>query len=263
MKRLRLTLAYDGTAYAGWQAQPSGHTVQQTLQRAIAAMSGETVVVHGSGRTDAGVHARAQETHFDTDARFTPEAWHRGLNALLPPDIRVNRVRPTTAGFHARRDALCKEYRYLIWNREILPPFLRFYRTHVVKPLDVAAMRAAAGHLTGRHDFSAFSANPNREVPDATRTLSLLEVSHRNGEIVIRAISEGFLYKMVRSLAGHLIRVGCGSVSIDETPVLLASRQRTARVQTAPAQGLFLWRVEYPRRRSDGTGASNTRNDRP
>ncbi len=250
MKRLRLTLAYDGTTYAGWQAQPSGNTIQQTLQKAIASMSGETVVAHGSGRTDAGVHARAQEVHFDTHAAFTTDVWHRGLNALLPPDIRVHQIRNAAPDFHARRDALRKEYRYRIWNRDVMPPFLRFYRTHIVTPLDTEAMRAAAAILVGRHDFAAFTANPNRDVPDTTRTLSLLKVTHRNGEITIRAISEGFLYKMVRSLAGHLMRVGSGSVPAEETSDLLASRQRTARVQTAPPQGLFLWQVGY--RRNNG-----------
>ncbi len=247
MKRLRLTLAYDGTTYSGWQAQPSGNTVQQTLQKAIASMSGETVVAHGSGRTDAGVHARAQEVHFDTRSAFTTDVWRRGLNALLPPDIRVNRIRIVPSDFHVRRDALRKEYRYRIWNDDVMPPFLRFYRTHIISPLDMESMRAAAAILVGRHDFAAFTANPNRDVPDTTRTLSMLKVTRKGAEITIRAISEGFLYKMVRSLAGHLIRVGSGSVAVDETAAILASRQRTARVQTAPATGLFLWQVGYRR----------------
>lgn len=245
MKRLRLTLAYDGSAYAGWQAQPSGNTVQQVLQNAIASISGEPVVVHGSGRTDAGVHARAQEVHFDTSAALEPAIWLRGLNALLPPDIRVNRVRPASSAFHARRSAVCKEYRYMIWNGNVMPPFLRCYRTHVREPLDVVLMQSAAAMLTGCHDFAAFTANPNRDVPDTTRTLSVLSVKRHSEEIVLRAVSEGFLYKMVRSLAGYLIRVGSGAVEPLETAAILESRQRTARVPTAPPEGLFLWSVSY------------------
>lgn len=245
VRRLRVTLAYDGSAYAGWQAQPAGNTVQQTVQRAIAALSGEQVVLHGSGRTDAGVHARAQEAHFDTTAALAPSSWQRGLNAILPPDIRIDRVRPVLPRFHVRRDAVTKEYRYLIWNAGIVPPFLRLYRTPVCAPLDLNQMRAAAALLVGCHDFAAFTANPNREVPDTVRSLSLLTVSRRGPEFTIRAVGNGFLYKMVRSLAGHLIRVGTGAVAADETVDILRLRQRTARVQTAPARGLFLWRVAY------------------
>ncbi len=247
-RRLRITVAYDGTAYAGWQAQPSGHTVQQTIQAAIAAISAETVVVHGSGRTDAGVHARAQEAHFDTTAMLPPAVWQRGLNALLPPDIRVNRVAVVAPDFHARRSATVKEYRYLIWNAVVVPPFLRCYRTPVHDPIDITSMRAAATVLIGRHDFGAFTANPNREVADTVRTLEALSVSRRGAEITLRAVGDGFLYKMVRSLAGYLIRVGTGAIAATETAAILASGQRTARVPTAPPGGLFLWRVGYRRK---------------
>ncbi len=246
-RRIRLTIAYDGTIYAGWQAQPEGNTVQQRLEGCIAALSGEKTVVHGSGRTDAGVHARAQEAHFDTSSAWLLSNWQRGLNALLPPDIRITRVRSAPPVFHARRSVAFKEYRYRIWNADVLPPFLRLYRAHVLRPLDTERMREASALLAGCHDFASFTANPNREVADTKRTLSDLQVTSRGADITIRAVSEGFLYKMVRSLAGYLIRVGTGAVAVEETRRILNARQRTARVPTAPACGLFLWRVVYRR----------------
>ncbi len=154
---------------------------------------------------------------------------------------------PCGLRFHARRSAAAKEYRYFIWNADILPPVLRHYRTHVRQPLDVEAMQAAAVLLEGRHDFAAFSANPNRPVESTVRELYRLQVRRRGAEIVIIARADGFLYKMVRSLAGFLIQVGAGAVPAREADAILRSRERTARVPTAPPQGLFLWRVFYRR----------------
>jgi len=244
-RRYRIDISYDGTAYAGWQMQPDGVTVQAKLQEALSALTGEKPRVHGSGRTDRGVHARRQVAHFDLAAARPTGPLARGLNALLPADIRVSRAVRAAPDFHARRSAVRKEYRYFIWNGEEVPPFVRLYRTRVRTPLDVRAMRAAAALLEGRHDFAAFTANPNRPVPDTVRTLESLRVSRRGPEIVIRATADGFLYKMVRGLAGLLIRVGEGAVSLAETGEILASRRRTARVETAPPQGLFLWNVTY------------------
>ena len=167
------------------------------------------------------------------------------MNAILPPEIRVLALTRAKADFHARRSAVSKEYRYFIWNGETVPPFVRLYRTQVRKPLDVAAMRGAAQALTGRHDFAAFSANPSREVESTVRHVTALKVSRRGAEIVIAARGEGFLYKMVRSLAGFLIRVGEGAVPPAEAQRILATCTRTAHVPTAPACGLFLWKVWY------------------
>jgi tRNA pseudouridine38-40 synthase len=167
------------------------------------------------------------------------------LNALLPPDIRVLGVRRAGSDFHARRSAVGKEYRYFIWNADVCPPWLRRYRTLVTRPLDIASMREAAAALEGRHDFAAFTANPNRVVESTVRELYALRVTRRGREITIRAHGEGFLYKMVRSLAGFLIRVGEGGAPPDEARRILESRTRTARVPTAPPEGLFLWKVFY------------------
>ena len=245
MKRYKIVVAYDGTSYAGWQIQPNGMTVQEKLETALHQLTGETIKVHGSGRTDQGVHGREQPAHFDLCNPFPVRSLPRALNSMLPPDIRVLRAVTVSPVFDARRHASGKEYRYFIWNAEVMPPFHRHYKTHVKTPLHVAAMREAAGLLVGRHDFAAFSSNPSREMETTVRDLYELKVAKRGREIVIRARGSGFLYKMVRSLAGFLIRVGEGAVPPQDARAILLSRTRTARVPTAPPQGLFLWHVSY------------------
>ncbi len=244
-----MTVAYDGSAYAGWQVQPAHPSVQERLEAALAQLSGHRPRVHSSGRTDTGVHARGQVAHFDLPSAFDATKLRRGLNAVLPADIRVLALAEAAPEFHARYDAAGKEYRYFLWNDEVLPPFLARYRTLERRPLDVDAMRRAAALLVGRHDFASFTANPNREIDGTIRHLQALGVARRGREVVIRARGDGFLYRMVRSLAGFLIRVGRGELPPDSAREILGSRLRTARVPTAPPQGLFLWRVFYPRRR--------------
>lgn len=245
MSRLRITVAYDGSAYGGWQVQPNAPTVQAAIEDALRQLTGATVKVHGSGRTDQGVHAIGQVAHFDLPVPFEPGKLLRAMNALLADDIRVMAVRRAAADFHARRSAKSKEYRYFVWNDAVLPPHLRRYRTHVRQPLDVAAMRRAAAVLVGVNDFAAFTVNPHRHVESTVRRLDALDVRQRGREICVVARAEGFLYKMVRSLAGHLLRVGEGRVAAESTREILESKTRTARVETAPPEGLFLWRVMY------------------
>ncbi|MBU4199435.1 MAG: tRNA pseudouridine(38-40) synthase TruA [Verrucomicrobia bacterium] len=248
LPRYKLTLAYDGAAYAGWQVQPGHRTIQGELENALATLAGSTVKVHGSGRTDQGVHAAGQVAHADLPRAWLPRDLRRTLNALLPPDIRLLNASRVKGDFHARRSAVSKEYRYLIWNDEVMPPCLRLYRTHIRVPLAVPVMRAAAAALVGHHDFASFTANPNRPVESTVRHLTRLSIRRHGKEITIIARSEGFLYKMVRSLVGLLIRVGSGAVPPAEAKAILRSRERTARVPTAPPEGLFLWRVQYTRR---------------
>ncbi len=243
--RHRIVVAYDGTAYSGWQVQPGLVTVQARIEEALARLTGEAVKIHGSGRTDQGVHARGQVAHFDLHKRWPGAAILKALNALLPADIRILRAARAKPDFHARRSARQKEYRYFIWNADVREPSRRLYTAHVRRPLDVAAMQAAAGMLEGRHDFAAFTANPNRVVESTVREVRTLAVSKAGPLITVRAASDGFLYKMVRSLCGLLIRVGEGAESPDSARAILASRLRTARVPTAPPEGLFLWRVWY------------------
>jgi tRNA pseudouridine38-40 synthase len=244
-RRYKMVVSYDGTRYAGWQTQPGHATIQGELERALKELTGEQQRMHSSGRTDRGVHARAQVMHFDLERAAEPRKLLRGFNALLTPDIRVLTLVPAPASFHARFSAREKEYRYFIHNDAVLPPTVRHYRAHVRDRLDVAAMQKAARALVGRHDFAAFSANPNREIDGTVRSLRKLEVRKRGREITIVARGDGFLYKMVRSLAGFLIRVGAGELSPDAASQILHSKLRTARVPTAHPQGLFLWRVRY------------------
>lgn len=246
-RRFRMVVAYDGTAYGGWQVQPNNTSVQAELEQAIEQLTGERPRVHSSGRTDTGVHALGQVAHFDLHRRVDTGKFQVGLNALLPDDIRVLRLTRTRTDFHARYDATGKEYRYFIWNAPVLRPDLRQYRAHERRPLDVAAMREAAARLVGKHDFAAFSANPHREINGTVRTLTALEVRRRGNELMIVARGDGFLYRMVRSLAGFLIRVGRGEVTPATATEILHSKVRTARVPTAPPQGLFLWRVMHGR----------------
>lgn len=243
--RYRITVAYDGSAYAGWQVQPNQMTVQQRIEEVLQSLSGEIIKVNGSGRTDQGVHAEGQVAHFDLSKKWVCRQLLMGMNSKLPQDIRVLKVARTKPDFHARRSAVKKEYRYFIWNARVMNPSRRFYAIHIRRPLDLKAMQAAATILIGRHDFAAFTANPNRLVESTVREVYSLTVTRTGSRIVIRASSEGFLYKMVRSLTGLLLRVGEGAVTQDEVKEILASKIRTARVPTAPPEGLFLWRVWY------------------
>ncbi len=243
--RYRLLLAYDGAGYSGWQVQPGRPTIQGEMETTLARIDGAPAKVHGSGRTDKGVHAAGQVAHVDLVNKWEPSDLVRALNGSLPQDIRALRVIHAASDFHARRDALAKEYRYRIWNGSVLPPELRLYRAFCVRPLNVASMNKAAAILVGRHDFAAFTANPNRKVPDTTRNLMRLCVSKRGRDLAIAARADGFLFRMVRSLAGFLIRVGEGDLLPESASELLASRVRTAVVPTAPPQGLVLWRVWY------------------
>ena len=244
-RRYRMTIAYDGTDFYGWQTQPNKVTVQGALEGALLKLTGETVRVHSCGRTDTGVHARAQVAHFDLKRPW--EAWklQRGLNSFLPDSVQVLDLRRTRSGFHARYDAKGKEYRFSIWNAPVPCPLHRRQAVHERRPLDLAAMRKAAAFLVGTHDFAAFSANPHREIGGTVRTLWRLSVRKQGGGVVISAVGDGFLYKMVRSLAGHLLRVGTGEVPAEDTSAILASQLRTARVETAPPHGLCLWKIHY------------------
>ena len=246
LQRYRAVVSYDGTHYAGWQVQPDKRTVQGELERYLQSLTGEIQRIHSSGRTDSGVHARAQVAHFNIvgDA-IESRRLVRGFNALLDDDIRILSVKPVPNTFHARFSTVGKEYRYCIWNDEMVPPFLRLYRTHIRKPLNISAMNQAAEHLVGEHDFAAFTANPNREIDGTVRQIYTLQVSKHGHDITIVVKGNGFLYKMVRSLAGFLIRVGTGELTPIITKEILASQTRTARVPTAAAKGLFLWRVNY------------------
>lgn len=245
MKRYKITVSYDGTNYSGWQIQPDTETVQAVIERSLKTVTGETTRVHGSGRTDTGVHAMGQVAHFDLEQQIRTEALSRSLNAVLPYDIRIIKACGATPDFHARRHAVSKEYRYFIWNATPVPPFLRLYRTHIRCKLDVDAMAKACEYLQGKKNFASFTANSSRMAESTVRNLSLLTVRKKGHELVVCARSEGFLYKMVRSLVGFLIKIGEGALLPEDAYAIIESKTRTAKVPTAPARGLFLWKVFY------------------
>jgi tRNA pseudouridine38-40 synthase len=247
-RRFKLTVAYDGTAYSGWQVQPHHPCVQQVIEETLKGIVGHAVKIHGSGRTDQGVHGRGQVAHVDLTCRMGAESVGRALNARLPQDIRILKVAQAKPDFHARRSAAGKEYRYFVWNDSTMLPDRRLYAAHAYRKLDVAAMRAAARHFIGRHDFASFTANPQREVESTVRTIFSFTVSKRGKEIVFSVSGEGFLYKQVRSMVGFLMRVGEGAEKPEAVAELLKScAPRKARVPSAAAHGLFLWRVWYGR----------------
>ena len=247
-QRFRLTVAYDGTAYSGWQVQPGDPTVQDRIETELRGLVGDDqeIKLHGSGRTDQGVHAHGQVAHVDLRTRMDASALLRALNARLPPDIRVLGVRLAKPGFHARRHAVSKEYRYYVWHGPILPPERRLYVTHRYRPLHVAAMQQAAQQFVGEHDFASFTANPNRVIESTVRRVTLCTVRKQGALICFRVRGNGFLYKQVRSMVGFLLRVGEGAEPPEAVKELLRHRTpRSARVPTAAPQGLFLWRVWY------------------
>ena len=248
MPRYRVLVAYDGTDFSGWQRQVDRRSVQQTLEEALLPLSpgGAPVAVNGSGRTDAGVHARGQVAHFDLGREIDGASLRRALNDRLPEDVRVLAAEPAPPDFDARRSAHGKEYRYRVWNAEVMDPVLRRFRHRVPRALDLAAMRRAASLFVGEHDFAAFTANPQRPVESTVRRVYAVEVdASEPPEVEIRVSGEGFLYKMVRSIAGFLIAVGTGKERPEAVREVLDTRLRTARVESAPARGLCLWRVWY------------------
>ncbi len=248
--RLRLEIAYDGTAYQGWQAQKVGTGVQSLVEAALQRLFPGAGAVHGCSRTDTGVHARALIAHVDLplpEWRMSARKLVLALNAHLPADIRLLAARRVPPEFHARFQATGKEYRYLIWNHAALHPLHRHQAWHVTRPLDLPAMKAAARHFVGRHDFAAFTVNPGYRRRSTVRTVTHCEVRRRGPAITVVIAGDGFLYKMCRSVVGTLVQVGMGKFAPDDLPALLAGRDRRATGMTAPAHGLVLWKVHYPR----------------
>ena len=241
-----MTIAYDGTNYAGWQVQPRSNTVQAEIERVLKILARKKVRIYHSGRTDAGVHAKGQVVHFDLEETVDLSKFQTSLNALLNPDVRIMKLQKVRADFNARYDAVSKEYRYFIWNGPAVPPDLRLYRLHERRPLDINAMKRAAEWLVGKLDFAAFTVNPNREIGGTVKTITKISIRRsRDGDVTLTVIGKGFLYKMVRSIAGFLLRVGIGELEETAARRLLKAAVRTHEVPTAKARGLFLWKVDY------------------
>ncbi|MDR0841334.1 MAG: tRNA pseudouridine(38-40) synthase TruA [Christensenellaceae bacterium] len=245
MKRIRLILQYDGTAYVGWQVQANGLAIQQVLEAELYKLTGESTRLHASGRTDSGVHARAQVAHFDTGCRIPPEKFCYALNAGLPGDIRVLHSEEAPEGFHARFDVVKKHYRYTVRQAPHADVFHRNTALHVHYPLEIARMRQAAAPLLGEHDFAAFKA-AGVEMQNTVRTLYQSEWTQAGNLLCYDVTGSGFLYNMVRILVGTMLEIGGGKREPGCMAQALQSGSRNDAGATAPAHGLMLYRVEYP-----------------
>jgi tRNA pseudouridine38-40 synthase len=245
MRNIKVTLSYDGTDFQGWQTQPGFRTVQETLEAAIAKLTGEERIrVNASGRTDAGVHALGQVANFYSVTQLPPDVLVRAINAHLPQDVSVLAAEDMPQAFDANRDAKRKVYRYVIHDGEVPSPFLRRYACQSRHKLDVNAMRRAAEPLKGRHDFHSFETDwPNRM--SSVRTITHLAVNRFGDYIWLDVEADGFLYNMVRAIAGTLINVGRAYWPESQVAAILNAEDRTQAGPTAPAQGLFLVRVAY------------------
>src|SRR3989442_4231164 len=262
MRNLKLTLAYDGAEFSGWQVQPDAVTIQGTLAHAIGRVTGENVLPQGSGRTDAGVHALAQVATFTTEAPIPAENLVKALNDILPLSIRVLEVTDAPPEFHARKSARAKTYRYRMHRGAICPPFLARYVWHYPYPLDEDAMCQAAALVVGEHDFTSFAAvspetnSLNHEGHEVSRKQTAIAFSNvrrifgssweRQGdELVYTVRGSGFLHHMVRNLVGTFILVGKGTLTASDLTRVLDATDRSTAVATAPASGLDLVCVEY------------------
>ena len=245
MRRIRTIIAYDGTDYVGWQTQPNGVAIQEVIEQAILEVTGERSSLQGSGRTDSGVHARAQVAHFDTNARMAADKIAIALNTHLPADIRVLFSEEVDPEFHARFSAKEKQYRYFVQTGPHADVFARKYSFHAYMPLDLDIMQQAAALVPGTHDFSAFMST-GREVESAVRTVTLSRWEKQGRFLVYTVQGNGFLYNMVRILVGTMVGIGSGRIPPDSMEKALSTLSRKDAGPTAPPHGLVLWRVKYP-----------------
>lgn len=245
MKRILLTVEYDGTNYAGWQRQINGLAVQQVLEEALQKATKERIVVTGASRTDAGVHALGQAVHFDTESRIPPEKYPFVLNTMLPRDIRVHTGREVPEGFHARFMTCGKRYTYRIVNSRHASAIRRNTHVHVPLPLDLSPMQEAAKQLLGTHDYAAFQA-AGGTAKTTIRTITSAELTQLGDEIILTVEGDAFLYNMVRIIAGTLIEIGLGRRSVNAFTEAYETLDRLSLGVTAPPQGLELTKVYYP-----------------
>ncbi len=250
MHNIKLTLAYDGTDFHGWQIQPGQATIQGALADVLRKITQENVQIHVAGRTDAGVHALGQVSHFKTHSELTAEEFQRAFNALLPPAIRVVTAEEVGPDFHARWNALSKTYQYRIFRGRVVPPFEWRFVLHYPFPLDEDAMLAAARLFEGEHDFTSFAASSGSEEEDRDRTtvrvIYSAEVRRTGEELIFRVRGKSFLRYMVRKIAGTLIEAGKGRLKPEEIAALFEIKDRSKSGMTMPPQGLCLVAVEYP-----------------
>lgn len=254
MRNIRLLLAFDGTDFHGWQIQPGARTVQGSLCQTVEQITGEATTITGSGRTDAGAHARGLVASFQTNLRLLPAQFLRALNSLLPPDVRILSAREAPPSFHARRDAHSKVYRYQVYRGAVMPPHLAREHFHYPYPIDLKQMKLACDLFVGEHDFASFAAKSGRlgspSRPPALdrntiRRVFQSKMKRTGGRLLFTFEGNGFLHHMVRNMVGTLLEIGRGQLTIDQFVELFERRDRTLAGFTAPAHGLILVRVRY------------------
>lgn len=244
MKRVKLTVAYDGTGYCGWQVQPNGVTIEEVLNKKLSEMTGEQITLIGASRTDSGVHARGNVAVFDTNSPIPAERVAYALNRKLPEDIVIVKSEEVPADWHPRYQDCVKTYEYHVWNAEVQDPTKRHTTYHVSYRLDIEKMRKAAGYLVGEHDFVSFC-SIHKNVKTTVRTIYELAIEQNGEEIVFRIRGNGFLYNMVRIIVGTLLRVGRDFYTPEQVKEILEAKNREAAGVTAPPQGLVLVEINY------------------
>lgn len=253
MRTIKLTIAFDGTGYCGWQRQKNGRSIQQEIEQAGSIISNRPIVVHGAGRTDAGVHALGMTAHFTTASSLTEEALRKGLNALLPGAIRITSLNEEGELFHARFSALAKTYRYTFYTGPVLCPLKRLYTAHIPYPASETAIGSCLQIITGTHDFSSFETTGSRDKAretgrGAVRTIFRAELEKTGANLFqVTITGDGFLRHMVRNLVGTMLEVGRGKRTVDEFQEILQGKDRNRAGATAPAHGLTLLKVHYRR----------------
>lgn len=245
MRNIKIQIEYDGTNYCGWQIQQNGVTVQGEITKALEKLTGEKITIHGSGRTDAGAHARGQVANFILENSIPVERLPLALNGILPADIAITDATEVPMNFHARRSAIAKRYIYHIYESRYRSALLKNYSYHVHYKLDHKKMREAAKMFTGIHDFRAFMATGS-DIRDTVRTIYGLDIVNKGKNLCIYIKGNGFLYNMVRIIVGTLIEIGTGKMQISQIEQLFEIKDRAMAGHTAPPQGLFLDRVYYP-----------------
>lgn len=247
MNKFISVVSYDGTDFSGFQIQPRKRTIQGEIEQALSKMhKGQSIRIYGSGRTDSGVHAKAQTFHFESPFNLPEGNWKKALNTLLPDDIYVHVVKGVPMTFHARFDTVEKEYRYFISNTKEIDVFKRNYAFQFPYPLNIEAMQEACAYLKGEHDFTTFSSAKTAVNGSKVRQLSIVSCSQQGTDIELVFRGDGFLYNMVRIMVGTLIDIGQGKLEPSDIPILLKNKDRKIAGVTAPPQGLYLWKVSYP-----------------
>lgn len=246
MKKIKCTISYDGSRFSGFQIQPKQRTVHGELERALKKMhKGEHIRIQASGRTDAGVHAKEQVIHFTSPFNLPEENWEKALNTLLPKDLYVHKAESVPMTFHARYDAVSKEYRYFVLNKQEVDVFQQNYVYQFPYPLNILRIQEACTYFEGKHDFTTFSSAKTTIKGEKIRTLYDVRCTQEEKCLMFTFRGDGFLYHMIRTIVGVLLDIGQGRLEADTIPGLFASRDRQKIGATIPSQGLYLWKVLY------------------